>query len=103
MDQDGRRAGEDKVARSRPCRMGLRLQCCRLQSGAVAEAAGGADMSAPADCQLIGNSRIVGADRWDRSYLDLGEPATIAIGADNHGEIAFGALQAGLDLSYGPI
>jgi hypothetical protein len=31
-------------------------------------------MSAPADCQLIGNN----------------------------GEIAFGALQAGLDLSYGP-
>ena len=24
------------------------------------------------------------------------------IGADNHGEIAFGALQAGLDLSYRP-
>ncbi|MBB6414448.1 hypothetical protein HNQ71_007158, partial [Mesorhizobium sangaii] len=22
--------------------------------------------------------------------------------SDNHGEIAFGALQAGLDLSYGP-
>ncbi|MER8868315.1 transposase, partial [Mesorhizobium sp. M0751] len=28
--------------------------------------------------------------------------STITIGADNHGEIAFGALQAGLDLGYGP-
>jgi hypothetical protein len=46
--------------------------------------------------------RIVEADLWDRDYLDLDGPATITIGADNNGEIAFGALQAGLDLSYGP-
>ena len=63
---------------------------------------GGADMTAPADCQLIGRWRIVEADLWDRGYLDLGGPATITIGADNNGEIAFGALQAGLDLSYSP-
>ncbi|MER8996191.1 hypothetical protein [Mesorhizobium sp. M0678] len=37
----------------------------------------------------------------DRGYLDLGGPATITIGADNQGETAFGALQAGLDLGYG--
>jgi hypothetical protein len=59
-------------------------------------------MTAPAGCQLIGRWRIVEADLWDRGYLDLVEPATITIGADNHGEIAFGALQAGLDLGYGP-
>ena len=59
-------------------------------------------MSAPADCQLIGRWRIVEADLWDRGYLDLCGPATITIGADNNGEIAFGALQAGLDLSYSP-
>lgn len=59
-------------------------------------------MSAPANCRLIGRWRIVEADLWDRGYLDLGGPATITIGADNHGEIAFGALHAGLDLSYGP-
>ena len=59
-------------------------------------------MSAPAGCQLIGRWRIVEADLWDRGYLDLGGPATITIGADNNGEIAFGALQAGLDLSYSP-
>ncbi|MES0007846.1 hypothetical protein NKJ64_22195 [Mesorhizobium sp. M0062] len=59
-------------------------------------------MTAPAGCQLIGRWRIIEADRWDRGYLDLGGPATITIGADNHGEIAFGALQASLDLGYSP-
>ncbi|MFK0692092.1 hypothetical protein ACFX5Q_28360 [Mesorhizobium sp. IMUNJ 23033] len=54
----------------------------------------------PADCQLIGRWRIVEADLWDRGYLNLSGPAMITIGADNHGEIAFGALQAGLDLRY---
>jgi hypothetical protein len=57
-------------------------------------------MTAPAGCQLIGRWRIVETDLWDRGYLDLSGPATITIGADNHGEIAFGALQAGLDLGY---
>lgn len=59
-------------------------------------------MSASADCQLIGCWRIVEADLWDRGYLNLAGPATITIGADNNGEIAFSALQAGLDLSYSP-
>ena len=80
----------------------LHLQRRRLQSRAVAEVAGGANMSAPANCQLIGRWRIVEADLWDRDHLDLVDPATITIETDNHGEIAFGALQAGLDLSYGP-
>ena len=57
-------------------------------------------MSVPAHCQLIGRWRIVEADLWDRGYLDLVAPAAIVIGADNHGEIAFGAMQACLDLSY---
>ena len=59
-------------------------------------------MTAPAGCQLIGRWRIVEADLWDRDYLDLDGPATITIGADNDGEIAFGALQADLDVSYSP-
>ncbi len=59
-------------------------------------------MTAPAGCQLVGRWRIVDADLWDRGYLDLGGPATITIGDANNGEIAFGALQAGLDVSYGP-
>jgi hypothetical protein len=52
------------------------------------------------NCQLIGRWRIVEADIWDRDYLDLCGPATIAITADGHGEIAFGALQASLDIEY---
>jgi hypothetical protein len=59
-------------------------------------------MIAPAGCPLIGRWRIVEADLWDRGYLNLGGLAMITIGADNNGEIAFGALQAGLDLGYSP-
>ncbi|CDZ41071.1 Hypothetical protein NGAL_HAMBI1145_57020 [Neorhizobium galegae bv. officinalis] len=53
-----------------------------------------------ATCSLIGRWRIVEADLWDRDYLDLCEPAMIIIGANGHGEIAFGAMQAVLDLGY---
>ena len=55
---------------------------------------------APMDCRLIGRWRIVEADLWDRDYLDLVAPAMMTIGADGHGEIAYGAMQAGLDLEY---
>ena len=58
-------------------------------------------MTAPMNCQLVGRWRIVEADLWDRDYLDLVEPATMTIGADGHGEIAFGAMQASLELEYG--
>jgi hypothetical protein len=51
-------------------------------------------------CQLIGRWRIIEADLWDQHYLDLCGPATLSIGADEHGEISFGALQATLDLEY---
>jgi len=53
------------------------------------------------NCQVVGRWRIVEADLWDRDYLDLVEPATMRIGADGRGEIAFGAMQASLDLEYG--
>jgi len=59
-------------------------------------------MTAPAGCQIIGHWRIVEADLWDRDYLDLVAPASLTIGAAGHGEIAFGAMQAGLDLEYSP-
>jgi hypothetical protein len=39
---------------------------------------------------------------WDCDYLDLVEPASITIGSDGRGEIAFGAMQASLDLEYSP-
>ncbi len=57
-------------------------------------------MTAPASCLLIGCWQIVEADLWDRDHLDLVAPAMITIGADGQGEIAFGAMQAGLDLEY---
>jgi hypothetical protein len=58
-------------------------------------------MTGPADCLLLGRWRIVEADLWERGHLDLVEPAMMTIRADGHGEIAFGALQATLDLEYG--
>ncbi|MET4702132.1 hypothetical protein ABIE65_005184 [Constrictibacter sp. MBR-5] len=55
-------------------------------------------------CRLIGQWRIVEADLWDDDYLDLVAlaPATLIIEPNGHGEIAFGAMQAGLDLEYAP-
>jgi hypothetical protein len=52
------------------------------------------------DCRLVGRWRIVEADLWDRDYLDLVAAATMTIGADGHGEIAYGAMQASLELEY---
>ncbi|MCJ9672015.1 hypothetical protein [Neorhizobium sp. SHOUNA12B] len=66
----------------------------------VAQTDGGAIMSAASRCRLIGRWRIVEADLWDRDYLDLVQPAAISIGAGGRGEIAFGAMQATLDLGY---
>lgn len=51
---------------------------------------------------LIGKWRIVEADLWDREHLDLVEPAYISFQQDGRGEIAFGALNAGLDCEYAP-
>jgi hypothetical protein len=52
-------------------------------------------------CELIGTWRIVDADLWGRDHLDLVKPAHMTIGAGGHGEIAFGALRASLDVEYG--
>ncbi|MGO9428326.1 hypothetical protein [Rhodoblastus sp.] len=59
-------------------------------------------MSAPLGCKLVGRWWIVEADIWDRAYLDLCGPAAVVIDADGRGEIAFGAMQATLDVEYGP-
>ena len=58
-------------------------------------------VKAPANCRLIGRWRIVEADLWDRAHLDLCGPAALTITAQV-GEIAFGALEAALDLEYRP-
>jgi hypothetical protein len=54
---------------------------------------------APANCRLIGRWRIVEADLWDRAHLDLCGPATLTITAQG-AEIAFGALEGGLEVEY---
>ena len=56
-------------------------------------------MKAPANCRLIGRWRIVEFDLWDRAHLDLCGRATLRITAQG-GEIAFGALEAGLEIEY---
>ena len=58
-------------------------------------------MSGPRGCRAVGRWRIVEADLWDAESLGLVQPAMLIIGSDGHGEIAFGALQAGLEISYG--
>jgi hypothetical protein len=75
--------------------MGLHLRGRRIQSGAAAEAHGGLGVKAPANCRLIGRWRIFEADIWDRAHLNLcGQALTITA---QGGEIAFGALEAGLE------
>lgn len=54
------------------------------------------------DNPLVGRWRIVEADLWDRGYLDLCGPASLTVRANGRGEIAFGAMQASLDIDYGP-
>ncbi len=39
---------------------------------------------------------------WGRDYLDLCGQAVLLIRADGDGELSFGALQARLDVDYGP-
>lgn len=51
-------------------------------------------------CKLIGRWRIIEADMWDRDYLDLCGPAMMTITDEGRGEIAFGAVQASLDVKY---
>lgn len=57
-------------------------------------------MNAAKNCQLIGRWRIVQADIWDRDHLDLCGPAMIKITRQGRGDIALGALQAGLEIEY---
>jgi hypothetical protein len=57
-------------------------------------------VSVPAGCQIIGRRRIVEADLWDHSHLDLVGPAYLQIGGDGWAEFALGAAQAGGELRY---
>lgn len=53
------------------------------------------------DNRIVGRWRIVEADLWDRDHLDLCGPASLLVQADGQGEIAFGAMQASLEIDYG--
>jgi hypothetical protein len=55
----------------------------------------------PSDNPVVGRWRIVEADLWDRDHLDLCGPASLVVRANGRGEIAFGAMQASLDVDYG--
>jgi hypothetical protein len=57
-------------------------------------------MSSPAGCQLIGKWQIVGADLWDRDYLDMVEPAYLTIAKNGRGEFAFGCVNATMEVEY---
>jgi hypothetical protein len=50
--------------------------------------------------RLKGKWRIVETKLWDRNYLDLVEPAYIAVDGKGRGEFAFGALNATLDCAF---
>src|SRR3984957_11630280 len=102
LDQEGRRPGTHQVSRPGARRMGLHLRSRRLQSCSAAEASGGLGLKAPANCRLIGRWRIVESDLWDRAHLDLSGPATLTITAQG-GEIAFGALEGGLEVDRFPL
>ena len=67
----------------------------------VEDAEGLASRDRPDGLRLLGRWRIVAADLWERDHLDLCGPATLDIRADGHGELAFGAFQASLELAYG--
>lgn len=50
----------------------------------------------------IGKWRIIETSAWGRAHLDLVGPAYIAVDANGHGEMAFGALEASLDCGFTP-
>ncbi len=55
----------------------------------------------PRGHRLFGLWSIVDSGAWDRSYLDLVAPARLLIGDNGYGDIAFGAMEAGLNIEYG--
>ncbi len=57
-------------------------------------------MTDPSGIAVIGKWRIIEADLWDRTYLDLTEPAYIQFSNDG-GEFAFGAVTGGMNCRYG--
>jgi len=52
--------------------------------------------------RLQGKWRIVETALWDRDYLDLSGPAFIEIDDKGNAEMAYGAMNASLDIGYTP-
>lgn len=50
--------------------------------------------------RLLGRWRISETGTWDNDYLDLVEPAFIAVEPNRAGEFRFGAVVASLDCAY---
>jgi hypothetical protein len=51
---------------------------------------------------FVGRWRIVGADCYERGYLDLVREARLIVPPEGWGEMSFGAFFAGLDFSLAP-
>jgi hypothetical protein len=51
---------------------------------------------------LPGKWRIVEMEVWDKSFLDMLEPAYIAFDGKGSGEFLFGCVTAGLDCDHAP-
>jgi len=51
---------------------------------------------------FVGRWRIVGADCYDRDYLDLVSEACLIVPPEGFGDMKFGAQTASLDLSSAP-
>ena len=58
-------------------------------------------MTIRSKCNIVGTWRIIEADIWDGGYLDLTGPARLVINRNGRGEIAFGAVEATMDVEYG--
>ena len=52
--------------------------------------------------RLVGKWRILKTSTWDQAHLDMVGSAFIAVDAEDHGEMAFGTLEASLDCDFTP-
>ena len=50
---------------------------------------------------LFGKWRITSMELWDAEFIDLLGPGYIQFDTDGRGEVAFGAVQGGLDCDFG--
>jgi transposase len=102
LDEERRWHAAPDAAWPCPGRVRLYLRGSGLQPRAPAQAPGGSGIVKAADNPVVGRWLIIESDLWDRAHLDLCGPAYLVVRANGDGEISFGALQASLDIDYGP-